>query len=218
MLLSSLLDYILHLDKHLQLILTEFGAWTYLILFLIILCETGLVVTPFLPGDSLLFAAGALAGTGSLRVEMLLLTLTVAAILGDTINYWLGSIVGQRAFTGAVPFLKQSHLIKTQNFFDRHGNKAIVMARFMPIVRTMAPFVAGVGSMRYGHFLFYNIVGGVTWVVGFTLAGYWFGSLPFVQKNFSWVILAVIVLSVAAIAIDWLKEWWHKPAAAVSKA
>jgi membrane-associated protein len=193
------------LDKALAEIVRDYGAWTYAILFLIVFAETGLVVTPFLPGDSLLFAAGALCAHGDLSVWGLMGLLIVAAILGDTVNYHIGKAIGPAAFSGRFRFLKREHLERTQQFFERHGPKAIVLARFVPIIRTFAPFVAGVGTMRYGRFIVYNVVGGVVWVVLFVGLGYWFGALPFVKAHFSKVILAIIVLSLLPIA--W--EWWR---------
>jgi membrane-associated protein len=205
-LVQFFIDFILHLDKHLQTIISEYGTWTYLILFLIVFCETGLVVTPFLPGDSLLFAAGALAGLGLMRVDLLLILLIIAAIAGDTVNYWIGNYIGPRAFSGNIRFLKKEYLERTHAFYEKHGGKAIILARFVPIIRTFAPFVAGVGAMTYSRFLFYNVVGGVVWVVLFVLAGYFFGNLPAVQENFTLVILAIIFISVVPMIYEFLKE------------
>jgi membrane-associated protein len=205
-LVQFFIDFILHLDKHLQTIISEYGTWTYLILFLIVFCETGLVVTPFLPGDSLLFAAGALAGLGLMRVDLLLILLIIAAIVGDTANYWIGNYIGPRAFSGNIRFLKKEYLVRTHAFYEKHGGKAIILARFVPIIRTFAPFVAGVGAMTYSRFLFYNVVGGVVWVVLFVLAGYFFGNLPAVQENFTLVILAIIFISVVPMIYEFLKE------------
>src|SRR5690606_2024796 len=173
-------------------IIARFGAGAYGILFLIVFCETGLVVTPFLPGDSLLFAAGAFAALGSFELVPLMLLLIVAAIAGDTVNYWIGARIGPRAFSGNVRFLKQEYLVRTTEFYERHGGKTIVLARFIPIVRTFAPFVAGVGRMHYGRFLAYNVIGAVVWVTLFTLAGYFFGNIPAVKENFTLVILVII--------------------------
>ncbi|HEY2294752.1 MAG TPA: DedA family protein [Thermoanaerobaculia bacterium] len=193
--LKGLLDFVLHLDKHLSPIIHEYGAWTYLLLFAIVFCETGLVVTPFLPGDSLLFAAGAFAANGSLSVWALAGSLIAAAILGDTANYWIGHFLGHRLLNSPRRIIKPEHIAHTHEFFEKYGGKTVIIARFVPIVRTFAPFVAGLGSMSYGRFMSYNAVGGAAWVLLCTFAGYWFGNLPFVQKNFSLVVLMIIVLS-----------------------
>jgi len=204
--LSSALDIFLHLGDHLERLVTAWGPWTYVILFAIIFCETGLVVTPFLPGDSLLFAAGAMAALYPEHIGLvpLLLLLTVAAILGDTLNYAIGRWVGPRAFSINRWFLKHEHLERTQAFYQRHGGKTIVLARFVPIVRTFAPFVAGVGRMHYPHFLYYNVVGGIAWVAICTLAGYFFGNIPAVKKHFELVVVAIVLLS--ALPVAW--ELW----------
>ena len=204
-LLKDFLDLFLHLDQHLNELIGQYGTWTYAILWLIVFCETGLVVTPFLPGDSLLFAAGTFAGMGSLNPWLLFVLLTVAAILGDTVNYWIGKRIGPRAFTGAVPFLNQAHLRKTEAFYEKHGGKTIIVARFVPIVRTFAPFVAGVGSMNYSRFLVYNVVGGVLWVGLFIFGGYLFGNIPVVRQNFGLVVIAIIVVSVMPVVIEWVR-------------
>ena len=193
--LKGLLDFILHLDKHLSPIIQEYGAWTYLLLFAIVFCETGLVVTPILPGDSLLFAAGAFAATGSLSIWVLIGVLTAAAILGDTANYWIGHFLGHRLLNARRRVIKPEHLAYTHEFFEKYGGKTVIIARFVPIVRTFAPFVAGLGSMSYGRFMAYNAVGGVAWVLLCTVAGYLFGNLPFVRENFSVVVLAIIFVS-----------------------
>jgi membrane-associated protein len=193
--LKGLLDFVLHLDKHLSPIIHEYGAWTYLLLFAIVFCETGLVVTPFLPGDSLLFAAGAFAANGSLSVWALAGALIAAAILGDTANYWIGHFLGHRLLNSRRRIVKPEHIAYTHEFFEKYGGKTVIIARFVPIVRTFAPFVAGLGSMSYGRFMSYNVIGGTAWVLLCTFAGYWFGNLPFVQKNFSLVVLMIIVLS-----------------------
>lgn len=203
--ITTLINIFIHLDKYLTQIVQNYGVFTYLLLFLVIFCETGLVVTPFLPGDSLLFAAGALAALGGLELGWLLVLLSVAAILGDTVNYWLGNYIGPRAFSGNIRFLKKEYLDRTHAFYEKHGGKTIILARFVPIVRTFAPFVAGVGVMSYSRFLTYNIVGGVVWVILFTLAGYFFGNLPLVQHNFTLVILAIIAISVMPMLIETLK-------------
>jgi membrane-associated protein len=204
-LLKQLIDVFLHLDKHLAEVTRDYGAWTNAILFAIVFCETGLVVTPFLPGDSLLFTAGALASLGTLNVWALFLLLSLAAILGDTVNYWIGKKIGPRAFDGTVRFLKQEHLRKTEAFYEKHGKKTIILARFVPIVRTFAPFVAGVGSMTYGTFIAYNVIGGVAWVAICVFSGYFFGNIPIVKKNFSLVVLAIIGISTLPLAWEWWK-------------
>jgi membrane-associated protein len=198
-LLQSLIQIFLHLDKILPEIIKQYGPLTYLLLFVIIFMETGLVVTPFLPGDSLLFAAGTMASPAlgaPLNIWALLGLLAVAAILGDTVNYWIGHFIGPRAFSGEVRFLKKEYLDRTHAFFEKYGGKTIILARFVPIVRTFAPFVAGVGAMTYGKFITYNVIGGLLWVLVFTLGGYFFGNLPFVQNNFSLVVIAIILISV----------------------
>jgi membrane-associated protein len=199
------IDFILHLDKHLAEIIAQYGVWTNLILFLIVFAETGLVVTPFLPGDSLLFAAGTFAALGSLDPGLLILLLSVAAIIGDTVNYWVGAFIGPRAFTGEVRWLKKEYLDRTHAFYEKHGGKTIILARFIPIIRTFAPFVAGVGAMTYSRFLLYNVVGGIVWVTLFVLAGYYFGNLPAVRQNFTYVIFAIILLSVLPIVVEYVK-------------
>ncbi len=203
--LKQLFNLFLHLDQHLNQVIRDYGAWTYLILVTIIFCETGLVVTPFLPGDSLLFAAGTFAASGSLDVRWLLGLLTLAAIGGDALNYAIGHFVGPRVLTGRTRWLKREYLERTERFFARYGGKAIILARFLPIIRTVAPFLAGVGSMNYLQFALYNVVGAVVWVFAFVLGGYFFGSFPFVQKNFPLVIVAIIVISVLPGVI----EWWR---------
>jgi membrane-associated protein len=191
----TIIDVFLHLDTHLQAIIAQYGTLTYAILFAIIFCETGLVVMPFLPGDSLLFAAGTFAAKGSFNLVFLIVLLLVAAILGDTVNYFIGKKIGTRAFSENRRWLNKEHLLMTQRFYEKHGAKAIIFARFLPIVRTIAPFVAGVGSMHYATFFFYNVLGGVIWVVLFTCLGYFFGNIPAVEHNFTLVIFAMIGLS-----------------------
>jgi membrane-associated protein len=203
--LTQALDFFLHLDRYLADITAQYGIWTYPILFLIVFAETGLVVTPILPGDSLLFAAGAIAALGNLDVGLLLVLLIVAAVLGDTVNYWIGARIGRRAFSGDVRFIKQEYLRRTERFYEKHGGKTIILARFVPIIRTFAPFVAGVGVMNYRRFIFYNVVGGVVWVALFTLAGYYFGNLAVVRRNFTLVVLAIVVLSVLPIVFEMIK-------------
>ncbi|HEY5999237.1 MAG TPA: DedA family protein [bacterium] len=202
-------DLFLHLDRHLAGVIQDYGVWTYLILFLIVFCETGLVVTPILPGDSLLFAAGALAAGTSLDVGWLLALLIVAAVAGDTLNYWIGHHIGPRIFTSTTSrLLNREYLDRTHRFYERHGGKTIIIARFMPIIRTFAPFVAGIGSMSYGRFLLYNVAGGVAWVVAFVVGGYYFGNIPVVKRNFTLVIMAIIVISVLPGVIEFARRRW----------
>jgi membrane-associated protein len=205
--ITYLIDFILHIDVHLGQIIQSYGIWTYLILFLIVFCETGLVVTPFLPGDSLLFAAGAFAATGSLDPHWLFISLSIAAIIGDTANYWIGHYLGQKVygFKDSIIF-KREHLERTHRFYEKHGGKTIVIARFMPIIRTFAPFVAGVGSMSYWHFIAYNVGGGILWVASFIYSGFYFGNLPFVKKNFTLVIFAIIFLSILPGIIEYIRH------------
>jgi len=206
-LIHHLIDFILHLDKHLGGLIAQYGAWTYVILLVIIFCETGLVVTPFLPGDSLLFAVGALAATGSLDLATVMILLSLAAIAGDTVNYWIGAYIGPKAFHYENSrFFKKEHLIRTHEFYERHGGKTIIIARFMPIIRTFAPFVAGIGKMNYGYFLSYNVVGGILWICLFLLGGYFFGNIPVVKKNFTLVIFVIIFLSILPGIIEYLRH------------
>ncbi len=204
--ISTLVELFLHLDKHLSAVIQAYGALTYLLLFVIIFMETGFVVTPFLPGDSLIFAAATFAALRALNIWVLFFILCAAAILGDTVNYWIGHFIGPRAFSGNVRFLKKEYLDRTHLFFEKHGGKTIILARFIPIIRTFAPFVAGVGEMGYWRFISYNIIGGIAWVSLFTFAGYFFGNLPFVQHNFSLVVIAIILISVVPVAIEMIKE------------
>ncbi len=204
--ISSFIDMILHIDKYLVTILDAYGLWIYGILFLIIFCETGLVFMPFLPGDSLLFAIGALAAQSSLNITVLLVILIVAAILGDTVNYWIGAYMGPRVFHEKIKFLKKEYLVKTEQFYEVHGNKTIFLARFIPIIRTFAPFVAGIGKMKYGRFLSYNIVGGMVWVTLFLLGGYYFGDIAFVRENFSLVIMLIILISFIPVVIEFINH------------
>ena len=203
--ISFLIDFVLHLDEHLSTIISQYGTWTYAILFLIVFMETGFVVTPFLPGDSLLFAARSFAALGALDPFWIIGLLMVAAILGDTINYSIGNYIGERAFSGNIRWLKQEYLEQTQKFYEKHGGKTIILARFVPIIRTFAPFIAGVGTMSYKHFLSYNIIGGIIWVNLFTWMGYYFGNLPFVKKNFEIVIFAIIFISLLPPVFEFLK-------------
>jgi membrane-associated protein len=198
--ISTIIDVVLNFDQYLPVLIAAYGYWTYAILFIIVFLETGIVVFPFLPGDSLLFVAGALAGNGMLSLEILLITLSIAAILGDTLNYWIGRYLGQKILDMKLSVIRQEHIDKTHSFFEKYGGFTIVIARFIPFVRTFAPFFAGLGRMSYGHFLVYNIVGGVTWVCAFVMAGYFFGNLPIVQDNFSLVILLIIGISLIGVA------------------
>lgn len=203
-LIQQLLDFILHIDKHLIEIVQDYQTWTYLILFLIIFAETGFVVTPFLPGDSLLFAAGAIIAKpeSGLNIFLMCLILIVAAVLGDLVNYHVGDYIGPKAFSGKYKWLKSSYLEKTQQFYNKHGGKTIIYARFVPIVRTFAPFVAGIGTMSYARFASYNVIGGIAWVVSFLFIGYFFGGLPVIKDNFTYVIFGIIILSVLPPIIE----------------
>ena len=211
-LISQLADFFLHLDKYLGEIIRVCGAWTYVILFLVVFCETGLVVTPFLPGDSLLFAAGALAALGDIDLRILMLLLVSAAVLGDAANYHLGKIIGLRAFNNPNSrIFRHEYLERTQRFYERFGGKTIVIARFVPIIRTFAPFLAGVGEMTYLRFAIYNVTGAVLWVVSFCAGGYYFGGLPKVKDNFGLVIIAIIIISVMPAVIEiWRARREHK--------
>jgi len=201
--IKFLIDLFLHLDEYLAGIITQYGTWTYGLLFVVVFIETGLVVTPFLPGDSLLFAAGTFAALGSLNIWLLIGLMIVAAIGGDAVNYSIGHYLGERAYN--IKWIKKEYLEKTHAFFEKHGGKAIFLARFVPIVRTFAPFVAGIGKMSYGYFATYNVVGGITWVTTFSLLGYFFGNLEFVKKNFEFVIVAIILISVVPMFVEWWK-------------
>jgi membrane-associated protein len=211
-LLRNFFDLFIHLDQHLSRVISDYGTWTHLILFLIVFCETGLVITPFLPGDSLLFAAGTFAALGALDLWLTVLLLIAAAILGDTLNYWVGAYIGPRAFAGNIRFLRREYLDRTHAFYEKHGGKTIILARFVPILRTFAPFVAGVGAMSYPRFLTYNVVGAVLWVGMFVLGGYFFGTIPTVRENFTLVILAIIAISVLPIAVEALRARRSRPA------
>lgn len=204
-LIKFAMDFVIHLDKYLSMIINWAGIWTYAVLFVVIFIETGLVVTPFLPGDSLLFAAGTFAALGDLNPFLLWFLLSVAAILGDTANYWIGHFVGEKAFTSHSKLIKREHLERTQAFYEKHGGKTIFLARFIPIIRTFAPFVAGIGRMRYGYFISYNVLGGLIWPGLFIFAGYFFGNVPVVKENFSLVIIAIIVISVIPAVVEALR-------------
>jgi len=205
-LLKDFIEIFMHLDRHLSGVIQAYGGWTYLILFLIIFCETGLVVTPILPGDSLLFAIGTFAALGVLELEYLLVGLTIAAILGDSVNYAIGHYMGPKVFSKKNSrIFRKEYLDKTHRFYEKYGAKTIIIARFAPIVRTFAPFVAGIGAMSYGRFLTYNIVGGVLWICLFVLGGYFFGGLPIVKQNFTLVIMAIIALSIMPGVIEFIR-------------
>jgi membrane-associated protein len=208
--LAYLIDVVLHLDRHLVELIQDYGAWVYLILFLIVFAETGLVVTPFLPGDSLLFVAGTLAAAGGMDVGLLIVLLCIAAILGDSVNYAVGKHVGDRMVKSG-RFIRQEHIDRTHAFYEKYGGKTIVIARFVPIVRTFAPFVAGIGKMDYKRFLVFNVTGGILWVLSLTTAGYFFGNLPIVKNNLSLVVLGIVVASIMPAVIEYVR---HRRAAA----
>ncbi|MHC1791758.1 DedA family protein [Solidesulfovibrio sp.] len=213
--LTHLIDVILHVDKYLNAIAADYGLWTYFILFMIIFCETGFVVTPFLPGDSLLFAAGALCAGGVLDPHLMTGLLIAAAFIGDNVNYWIGRRVGPAIFErDHIRFFKKEHLLKAHVFYEKYGGKTIILARFVPIIRTFAPFVAGIARMTYPKFQAYNIAGAVIWVALFIYSGYFFGNLPFIKRNFSVVILAIIIISILPGVIEYIR---HKRAAAVAE-
>ena len=206
-LLTTFLDIVLHLDRHLQWLVVNYGVWVYLILFAIVFCETGLVVTPFLPGDSLLFVAGALAAAGDMYVHGVFAALAAASFLGDNTNYWIGRFVGPRVFSRKQSrVFNPEHLQRTQRFYDKYGAKTIFLARFMPIVRTFAPFVAGIGHMRYGTFLFYSFSGSVAWVGSLTYAGFYFGNIPAVKQNLTLVIVVIVLLSISPAIIEYVRH------------
>ena len=205
--LSFLIDFVLHMDRYLGQIVTDTGMWTYVILFVVIFIETGLVVTPFLPGDSILFAAGALiAAQGVLDVKVLYLLMVLAAVLGDTANYWIGHFIGPRVFHENSRWLKKEYLDRTHDFYEKHGGKTIFLARFIPIIRTFAPFVAGVGDMTYWHFISYNVVGGILWPALFLFGGYYFGNIPFIKNHFSLVVIAIVLISLLPAVIEVLRS------------
>ena len=204
----QLIEFILHVDQHLLEFVRNYGVWVYAILFLIIFVETGLVVMPLLPGDSLLFAAGAIAATGAMDPVLLSVLLIIAAVMGDSLNYQIGHYIGPRVFNMKLRFINHDHLLKTQSFFEKHGGKTIIFARFMPIIRTFAPFIAGVGSMAYSRFLMFNVVGGMAWVLSFIWLGYFFGNLPVIKDNFTYVIFAIIILSLMPAVIEFVRHHW----------
>jgi membrane-associated protein len=194
-LILQIIHFILHVDFYLNQIISRYGAWTYGLLFFIIFMETGFVITPFLPGDSLIFVAATFAARGSLNPWLLFILMAIAAFAGDTANYWIGHAIGAKAYTGEVKWIKKEYMERTHAFFEKHGGKTIFLARFVPIIRTFTPFVAGVSKMPYGYFITWNLIGGATWVATFTLLGYFFGNIPFVQNNFELVIIAIIFIS-----------------------
>ena len=206
-LLSGVVDFVLHLDRHLSGLIQTCGFWTYLILYVVIFCETGLVIFPFLPGDSLIFAAGTFAARGDLEIGLLFVILAAAAVIGDTVNYWIGKIVGPKIFQkDNVRLFKKEYLERTHNFYEKYGAETIIIARFVPIIRTFAPFVAGIGRMTYGRFLSYNVIGGVGWVALFSFGGYFFGNIPFIRNHFSLVIIAIILISLVPAGIEFFKH------------
>ncbi|CAB1368660.1 DedA family protein [Denitratisoma oestradiolicum] len=206
--LLQFVDIVLHLDKHLELLVQQYGTWIYVILFAIIFSETGFVVTPFLPGDSLLFVAGAVAAVGGMDIALLVLALSLAAVLGNSLNYAIGRYLGPRVFQWPDSrFFNRSALDKTHAFYERHGGKTLVLSRFLPLFRTFAPFVAGIGAMDWKRFTAFNLAGGTLWVVSLTLAGYWFGNLPLIRNNLSWVVVAIVVISLIPAAVGW---WRHR--------
>ena len=204
-LIGQLINFVLHVDVYLNDIIAQYGAWTLGILFVIIFLETGVVVTPFLPGDSLIFSAATFAARGSLDPWAIFILLSIAAVAGDTANYWIGHRIGAKAYTGEIKWIKKEYMERTHRFFEKHGGKTIFLARFVPIVRTFAPFVAGVSRMSYGFFIRWNVIGGVAWVAIFTALGYFFGNIPFVQQNFELVIVAIILISVVPVIVEALK-------------
>lgn len=210
----SILEFFMNLDVHLNEIINAYGVWTYLVIFLVVFLETGVVVTPFLPGDSLIFVIGALAAVGEINTLVITIVLILAAIIGDTVNYHIGKFIGPRVFRENVRFFKKEHLIRTQKFYEKHGGKTIVLARFIPIIRTFAPFVAGIGSMSYSRFLVFNAGGGAAWVVFFMCLGYFFGNVPIVKDNFSLVIPLIILISLLPVLVDILRQRNRRPPSA----
>ncbi len=206
--LQFFIDILLHLDQHLDWVIRTYGTWTYAILFLIIFCETGLVITPFLPGDSLLFAAGTFVALGSLEMGLLTILLSLAAIAGDTVNYWIGHAMGPKVFTRENSrLLNKEHLERTHRFYQKYGGKTIILARFIPIIRTFAPFVAGIGAMAYRRFIVFNVAGGIAWIFLLILSGYYFGNIPFVRNNFFFAILMIILISMLPLVMELLNHW-----------
>jgi membrane-associated protein len=211
-LLKKILDIALHLDRYLSAVIQQYGLWTYAILFVVIFIETGFVIMPFLPGDSLLFAAGTFAALKALKLGWLILGLSAAAILGDTVNYWIGHRMGPKVFCREdARFFKREYLDRTHAFYERHGGKTIIIARFVPIIRSFAPFVAGIGRMSYGRFLAFNVIGGIGWVVLLTCAGYFFGTIPLVKENYSIAIIAIIAISTVPIAVEYVRHRRRRP-------
>jgi membrane-associated protein len=208
--IQDFINFLLHLDQYLNILIQTFGVWTYVILFLVVFAETGLVVAPFFPGDSLIFISGALAQTGILNAILLFIVFTVAAIIGDTVNYWIGHFFGEKFFKKQSRFFKIEYLKRTKDFYTKHGGKTIILARFIPIIRTFAPFVAGIGKMKYKKFISYNIIGGVAWVLLFLLAGYFFGSIPIVKNNLSISIYLIIFISLIPAAYEIAKHYLKK--------
>jgi membrane-associated protein len=204
-LILKIIDFILHIDQYLSAIIIRYGAWTYGLLFFIVFMETGFVVTPFLPGDSLIFAAAAFSAQGALNPWLLFILMAIAAFAGDTANYWIGHAIGAKAYTGEVKWIKKEYMERTHAFFEKHGGMTIFLARFVPIIRTFTPFVAGVSEMPYAYFITWNLIGGATWVATFTLLGYFFGNIPFVKKNFELVIIAIILISFVPTVMEGLK-------------
>lgn len=206
-LLKDFADILIHLDKYLDSIIRSYGSLTYGVLFLIVFCETGLVITPILPGDSLLFATGTVAALGSLDLSLIIILLSIAAIAGDTVNYWIGYLVGPKVFSKEKSRLfNKEYLDRTHRFYQKYGGKTIIIARFIPIIRTFAPFVAGVGRMTYKRFIIYNVLGGIGWIVTFVLGGYFFGNIPLVKNNFALIILAIIIISILPAIIEYLRQ------------
>jgi membrane-associated protein len=201
----KVIDFVLHVDTYLEQIISNYGGWTYGLLFFVVFMETGFVVTPFLPGDSLIFAASTFAARGALNPWIMFALLGFAAVLGDSVNYWIGHRIGARAYTGEIKWVKKEYMERTHAFFEKHGGKTIFLARFVPIIRTFTPFVAGVSRMSYSFFFRWNIIGGLTWVATFTLLGYFFGNIPFVQKNFELVIIAIILISLVPAVVEAIK-------------
>jgi membrane-associated protein len=198
-------DFVLHVDVYLEQIISNYGGWTYGLLFFVIFMETGFVVTPFLPGDSLIFAASTFAARGALNPWLMFGLLSIAAVLGDSVNYWIGHRIGKRAYTGEIKWIKKEYMERTHAFFEKHGGKTIFLARFVPIIRTFTPFVAGVSRMSYGFFFRWNVIGGLVWVATFTMLGYFFGNIAFVQKNFELVIVAIILISLVPAVVEGIK-------------